>query len=332
MLISGNEKYKVEYIIQKIQDGSFNQTDIDNLFMKLRAFSADYPVLTEVGHFLAHNDQRDRGLTIDRLRTLQLAVTLHYEAGLGKFTNPYKSFPLHLKKHMKEQIELCEETKFKTFTSLSKAKFTKRVDEIFSEDKKSGTALLVKKLSKREEELLTYLLTSIFVPPLFTQDQIVNDLVGVLRFNQITFDENLLRNRSNEITICVTALLHNTTFNIRNSKTGRCSIHARRMEPIPLRYWNKGEDSEVVLPKEDWGLLSVWGYVPFEIQNPAKNLTIAFELFETSLQAEIYCEESMFEIYREGAPEDNRMTLYQYLRVDQDLTVNDEFRLIRLSV
>lgn len=332
MLISGNEKYKVEYIIKQVQNGSFNQTDVDSLFMKLRAFSTGYPVFTEIGHFLAHNDQRNIGLTMDCLKTLQLSTNLHLEATSGKPSNVdlTQPFPLELKRHLQAQIKLCDDDIFRGFTSLSKAAFANRIDGIFPEDKKSKTARLAGRLSVKEQELISYLLGSILNLPLSTQAQIIDDLVGVLKSNHLNFDENLLRNQSNEITLCLMAILHHTTFEIGGIKPGKCMIRAKQMEPIALRYLERGKDEEVVLSKTGWGLLSVWGSVPFQAKHPLRNMEILFELFTSSLLADAYCDTSMFETYRQGEPEDERMTIYEYLCLDQDVTVNDSFRLVRL--
>ena len=56
------EKTKVQKIVEKIESGHFDENDIDNIFMKLRAYSKNFWVFREIADFVAHNDERDRGL------------------------------------------------------------------------------------------------------------------------------------------------------------------------------------------------------------------------------------------------------------------------------
>lgn len=41
------EKGKVQKIVDKIQSGNFDENDIDNIFMKLRAYSANFNVFRD---------------------------------------------------------------------------------------------------------------------------------------------------------------------------------------------------------------------------------------------------------------------------------------------
>lgn len=53
---------KLNQIIERIQAGRFDASDVDNLLMKLRAYAGEMTVFLEVAHFVAHSDVRDRGL------------------------------------------------------------------------------------------------------------------------------------------------------------------------------------------------------------------------------------------------------------------------------
>lgn len=68
------EKSKLQKSIQKIESGSFDENDIDNIFMKLRAYSTKFSVFREIADFVAHNDQRDRGLVNQALEHMYLSM------------------------------------------------------------------------------------------------------------------------------------------------------------------------------------------------------------------------------------------------------------------
>ena len=69
-----NEKVKAQRVVEKIERGAFDDNDIDNLFMKLRAYSRGYHVFREVADFVAHPDARDQGLTNESLEAFSLIM------------------------------------------------------------------------------------------------------------------------------------------------------------------------------------------------------------------------------------------------------------------
>tara|TARA_Y100001956_G_C4086157_1_gene170747 strand:- start:749 stop:1042 length:294 start_codon:yes stop_codon:yes gene_type:complete len=77
--MKGIEKSKTQKIIDKIQNDNFDENDIDNLFMKLRAYSGGNTVFREIADFVAHNDLRDRGITNQSLQAMYYSIKYFIE-------------------------------------------------------------------------------------------------------------------------------------------------------------------------------------------------------------------------------------------------------------
>jgi hypothetical protein len=334
MVISGNEKYRLETAIGKIQKGIFEPNDVETVFNKLRPYSNKFPRILEVGHFLAHSDKRDRGLIVEHLKAMQIALTFQTEhIKSNKSLDLTDKFPLYVKQHMDNQIALLSDKELKTATTLSKTEAAKRIKQLFGLDESAQKAWLQRGVKPEEEKLLHYLLWTFIVRPLFTQDEIVNDLIHALKFNKVSFDEVVIRSLSNEITLCILALIHKKPLIIKGYKTVECMIGVWGREPVPVGHFEKGQNGEnnyVEYEKKSLGPLSLYGNAPFENPNSKKEVQLVFEVLTTSLLAETYCDDSMFQFHREGKPEDQHMTIYQHLSFESDLAVNDKFKLIKL--
>src|SRR5690606_35211520 len=97
-------------IVDKIEAGDFDENDVDSLFMKLRAYSSDHRVFREIADFVAHNDNRDRGLANQALETMYLRMRFFLEYNSPKETlDLSQPFPLWIKRLMIFQVEKCEE-------------------------------------------------------------------------------------------------------------------------------------------------------------------------------------------------------------------------------
>ena len=136
------EKGKVQKIVDKIQSGNFDENDIDNIFMKLRAYSANFNVFREIADFVAHNDERDRGLVNQALEHMYLSIRffLDYQGENKKSLDIGVPFPSWILKLMKYQVERANESDLKTKFNVTRSRLISRIDSSFKVDKKDGTA------------------------------------------------------------------------------------------------------------------------------------------------------------------------------------------------
>lgn len=137
------EKAKAQKVIDKIQDGRFDENDIDNLFMRLRAYSGEHRVFREIADFVAHNDSRYKGMTNASLEafylSLQYFVDYPYQDKALDVSHP---IPLYIKKLMKYQVDKCDPEQLRSEFKVTPERLKSRIDNYFRDDKKAKTTEL----------------------------------------------------------------------------------------------------------------------------------------------------------------------------------------------
>jgi hypothetical protein len=289
------EKIKTKKLLEKLENGNFDENDVDNLFMRLRAYSQGNKIFREVADFVAHNDNRNRGITNDSLEAFYLSFKYFLE-----FTSPKKvldigtPFPLYIKKLMKYQVEKCEETELKDKYNVTKQRLTKRIDKLFSEDKENGLATLAEAtISTETFGAIQHLLSFIGSKSAFDQKQVISELIKVAKANKFSLNERNILDNSNRITICIMMLLHDATFDFAANKKGFCKISCEKISiPHAMRFIDSNGNS--VPHNESFGNLHVLGHVILE--HEGKDLTVCYPLMSTNLSAENWCDDEMFAI------------------------------------
>ena len=287
------EKSKAQKIVNKIQRDQFDENDIDSLFMRLRAYSKGNHVFKEIADFVAHNDERDRGLANKSLETMYLRMKFFIE-----YNSPNKSldisseFPLWIKKLMLLQVDKFDERELKDKCNVSQQRLKSRIDNGFKENKKNKTALLKQgKLSSDTLKAIQHVMSFLISKSAFTQNELISELMDVIRSNDIALDSDLFLLQANKITLCTMLLLHNATFDIKGHKLGYTKIDC---ESSSISFNTRFIDGDDVKSNETFGKLSINGYVV--IDNNGKDATISSPLMETNLDAVEWCNDDMFTI------------------------------------
>ena len=139
------EKVKAQKLLLKLESGDFDENDIDNIFMRLRAYSYGNRIFLEVADSIAHPDKRNKGVCVESLEAFYLNFKYFLEyVSPNKSLDIGKPFPLYVKKLMKYQIDKCNEAHLKEKFNVTRRRLKSRVDTIFSEDKNSKKAFLKK--------------------------------------------------------------------------------------------------------------------------------------------------------------------------------------------
>ena len=73
------EKAKAQKLVLKLESGDFDENDIDNIFMRLRAYSHGNRIFHEIADFVAHNDKRDKGVSAESLEAFYLSIKYFLE-------------------------------------------------------------------------------------------------------------------------------------------------------------------------------------------------------------------------------------------------------------
>ncbi|TMX39771.1 hypothetical protein DA096_26150 [Vibrio rotiferianus] len=315
------EKNKAQKLVKKIQLGKFDENDIDSLFMRLRAYSDDYPVFREVADFVAHNDERHKGLTNDSLGVLylQMKFFFSYQAHKRKL-DVTASFPLWIKKLFLLLIKKIDEDEIKKNLKVSRETLASRIENGFKTDKKTGTAVLKQGTKSQQTfEMVKFIMMTLHTGPVFTQDMLISDLVGVMKKNDIEIDSEVFIAQADKVTLCVLLLLHNARFDCTDHKPGLAKIGCDTKHVL-LSEERGNELSETSKP---FGNLNIEGYVV--IDNKGKDVTVQSRLIETNLEVRSWCSGNMFSIKYHSLEES--IDVYQAVTFADDLYLTEGFLL-----
>lgn len=318
------EKIKTQKLVTRIESGNFDENDVDSLFMKLRAYSYGFSVFREIADFVAHNDNRDRGLAKQSLENMYLSMRFFLEFNATKKSlDLSKPFPIWIKKLMILQVGKCEKGALKEKFNVNPERLVKRIKKHFKEDAESGLVIWSKEgINGNTLKAIQYVMSFISGRAAFTQDDLIQDLIGVLKKNRIDFDPLVFEGLSDKITVCVLLLLHKTQFEIGGHKTAFCSVAAEK-SCIPHNVQYVDTNGNPVDHHEFFGSLSVTGTV--FVERDGKDLGVSHSVMSTNLDAETWCSQKLMRI--EPWADDNPNSLCKKLDLDDDLMVDEDFKL-----
>lgn len=229
--IERGERIKLQKVISKIELGDFDENDIDNLLMKLRAFAGDNSIFIEISHFVAHNDVRDRGLTHEALELsyFSFKYLFNYKRDNPEFSihNPFPSYVLKL---IEYQLKKADSKYFKDTFKFNKEEFKKYIKTyIKNSQNKDEYFVDLAALSSIKNKIefingVLYLMKFLNYPPLYKQSEILDSITDTMRRNALIFSEINFRNQANKIMLSILYLLHNTKYNLKEIGYGSCKI------------------------------------------------------------------------------------------------------------
>jgi hypothetical protein len=322
------EKFKTQKVLDKIQSGSFDENDVDNLLIRLRAYSSGHNMFREFADLVAHNDERDRGVTNESLKALYLSIKFFIEyVSANRSLEISTPFPLYVKNLMMYQVDKTDESILQERYTLTRKRLKSRLDNLFKEDKRSGTACLSEsKIQQNTFEALKHIMSFIGTKPIITQDTLIEEIISVVTKNKLEVDEEALNREAPRITLAALLLLHEAHFVFGGYKPGYCRISCEKTSIIHGLHLIDKHIQEFQ-DKEEFGSLQVLGYVILD--KDGKDLTICFPVMTTSLKADDWCDESMFNT--EPFSEHNTELYRKVVNFDADLSLNMEFRLCRTN-
>jgi hypothetical protein len=226
-MIEGNDKAKIERIIERIMSGKFDDIDIDALLFELRDYSKKDSLFRELAHFIAH-PEKDQGKIRDYIISYSQQVKFIWEYRIRrKELDLYKPFPLYILKLLYEAINKIDPMLLQTKFNITPRKLKKEIKKNIIENQVSNIAYLNNTISLLLMNAILYCLDRIGEnTEILNQNQIIDDIIYTLKNNNFIFDENTFRKQNNNIMFCILILLHLKTLIIK--KNGKelpyCSI------------------------------------------------------------------------------------------------------------
>jgi hypothetical protein len=221
-----SEKVLIQKIIEKIEKGIFDRNDIDMLFIRLRAYSSEFSVFKEISHFVAHNEKRDRGQITEGIKMFYYTFLFLYNYEMmNKKLDIKDSIPGYLKKVIINEIKKCDKFKLRQYFNVTKDTLINRIENIFIGNHEDGIIYPKRPLSNDTYNAIIFLLRNIKIKPLFTEGQILDSMMEVLKNNDISYNSEKILIQKDKIIMCILILIHHTNFDIGINKKIFCHIY-----------------------------------------------------------------------------------------------------------
>ncbi|UZE21861.1 hypothetical protein LOY67_17595 [Pseudomonas sp. B21-056] len=285
--MKANEKMKAQKVLDKIQGGNFDENDIDNIFMRLRAYSGGFRVFREAADFVAHNDARNKGLVNEALEALHLSFKFY--ASYGHMNRPLdlsKPAPIYIKKMLKLHVYRFKAEELREKFNVTQTRLESWIDNLFKDDKKSKTTMLQHHALSEVKLAAIQHLIGFNTYPAFTADELMRELIAVLRLNKLNFDERAVLEQQPNIVLCVMLLMHQSTYDFGDGAMGECMITAE-CPSVTL-----GFPADFGAP--GFGDLQVSGMVRADVGG--RSIGLAFAVFSSGLRVSELCDESLFSV------------------------------------
>ena len=318
------DKIKIEKLISKIESASFDENDIDNLFLKIRQYCGESAIIREIADFVAHPDIRDKGITRDALQGFYLSLKYFDEfVQSGKILDFSKPFPSYIHKLIKSQLKKCNKDEFKASTGLSGSKFIELLDKAIQIDQQSETCFFKMKPDQRVYTAIKHVLSFISGKPAFTSDEIIDQLIVALRNIGLKFDETKIREQARRIIVCVLLLIHNTTYNYKGYKSGKCRISCEKPSIVLIPTGSNAPVIKSIL-NESHGNLRIDGEITFLFRN--NDVRASFTVLDTTLNAIEWCNKDMIT----AKPVGSTALIQEVIDFDAELRLDEKFILTKI--
>ncbi|WP_313055375.1 hypothetical protein [Atlantibacter hermannii] len=220
-----SESLKIQQLVSKIENKTFDYHSIDSILIKLREFSGANHVFFEISNFIAHNKERNVGKFSEYTNAnfLKLMFFIKYSCNKEEF-NISNGVPSWVSGLVFVLISEMSEAECQKKFRKSKAGIKERIRQKFLvKDKVFSAKANVKKADS--ENLVTILSSyKIHSGNVFHPDDFFEEFVSCLRENGIIFSEDALRESKEEILMCVLLLLHQTNFTYETFSSASISI------------------------------------------------------------------------------------------------------------
>ncbi|PUE58066.1 hypothetical protein B9Z45_07010 [Limnohabitans sp. 2KL-17] len=318
---------KLHQIIGRIQAGAFDENDVDNLLMKLRAYAGEKTVFREVADFVAHSEERNRGLAQESITAFVHSIQYFQEYVSEKRPLDLStSFPAYIYKLFLSQARLSDERRLKAEYKMSHATLIKKIESNFSIDKKTGTCSM--RNNKGGVELLAalqFITSFIHSRAAFHIRDFHTELKDVMRAQRVTFDEAAWETQADRISLAILCLVSNTQFVLANGSQAGCKLQTENHFRL-LNGQRRLPTGMMSSEPTSFGRLMILGEAAINRANEAP-LRISFPLIDTDLDPHKHCDPTLF--VQDQSPADFGDCNVEIINWAAAMSLTEDFKLVR---
>lgn len=257
--------------VQRLLTGAFRQDDLMGLFLYARDRCDGRESVAEIGHFVAHHNERDKGIITRATREWFAAARFHgsrFEAGIDEPLDG-KRLPAATRDYLKIATSYVSPKDIRKETGLNQSSAKKIANDLADSliENPDGTLALTAFCTNKEIELFKCLISRIVVRPAFESNRLVDDFIATLKSNSLITKEELRSSRSqisDIVQLYAVSCMHNCVIAV--DKNTKCTLKAS--------------------PSADG--IHVTAAVPVFNQNKAP-ISFAISIFTADLDAEKHC-------------------------------------------
>lgn len=157
--------------VERYIRGDRRVEDLDRIFLGLRDRCYGLTSIREIGDFVAHRNQRDKGPITETVRNIHLSLDSWLHQGEGRFPDLAKA-----KRICAANLRTATDAQLDTRFGLRR----EVVKSVLAQAIKKMEADCFEKVTKREQAVFNYLAGAFIWNPAFTDDQVGEDLASVL--------------------------------------------------------------------------------------------------------------------------------------------------------
>lgn len=258
--------------VERLLAGDFQIEHVNRLLLYIRERSLERPAVRELGHFIAHGDERNIGEVVERSKGFFAAARFHLEL-LGQSTLAIDDLPATTRDALIYTSEHIDKQILKRSLGIGRKRTQVALEGILSkaENRSNGRLTFVSPLSAEEVKVINLLASRLVVKPLFTQEQIARDTEYVLLKNKLLCEAEIgaFRHHSPRLALVALYLMHGCM----------------------LKLGPKDDTAELIITASD-GVLAVF----VTAQTPsskAPNLSFSVPLFTTALRVADFCDHDL---------------------------------------
>ena len=267
---------------------------------------------------------RDRGIINTSLQAMYYNFKLLADYVMQKkLVDISKPFPIWIKHLVKYRVDQIDERKLKKGFNLSRKTLKSRIETGFKDDKATKTTVMKEGgISRETITAIDYLLSHMEIKYVFKQNEIIDEIIKVLKLNKIEFNEHNFRKQSDKITLCILLLLHNSVFEIQDYQNGICRISAEQ-SMIPFNYDFRFPAEEQIPSNKAFGNLNIHGYLIVKVDG--SDMTFAYPIISTNLSVADWCDNVCTPNERQphGAPTNYRKIFMNH----HEMSLSADFKL-----
>lgn len=258
--------------VSRLVSGTFRTSDLNWLFIWLRERSNGMPSIIEIGHSLAHPDERDRGVVTESVTTFFRNIVMQVEfldsEQVKEGILPSTSILL-----ARKNFDSFDSTFIKEKTSFSRAKARSVLEDSLKKLtlNSEGSYTVGSTLSTEEADVLSLCLFSFVVQPFLTPDRLWDDFCLALRKNDVLQigERKQLQHIKDCVVLFAAATFHRVRIKLDDDYFGWL-VAELAMDKIIVR-----------------------AVVPSRLKT---EVFICFSFMETGLDVHRYCESALAEI------------------------------------